>query len=383
MNFVFQTTSVMPSPIGAAQELVVSRANVQPLLDLSQAAPSFPPAPEVIAKIAEVAEDPDGARYSPLAGLPTLREAFAAELDQAYGASLSASHVAITAGCNQAFCITVSALAEPGDSIVLVTPHYFNHDMWLKLQGIDARYLPAGTDGIPDPEQLESLVDDRTRAILLVSPGNPTGVIIPPEVIEKFADAADRLNIVLILDETYRVYRPTKAPAHGLFSREDWHEHFVSLHSFSKDLAIPGYRVGALVGSAQLIEQSTKILDCVAICAPRVGQEAVLAGLKHAALWRLEQVKRIGALERYFAASFSSNPGGFELITAGAYFGWVHHPFDNLESLQVIRKLLDHDVLAIPGTAFTIRDGGMLRFSFANLTTAEIDDLVTRLGSLK
>ena len=383
MHIARSISAVKPSPIGAAQALVSERGNRQPLLDLSQAAPSFPPAPEVAARIAEVASEPDGARYSPLAGLPALREAFAAELSSAYQTPVGVDCVAITAGCNQAFCVTVSALAEPGDSLVVVTPYYFNHDMWLDLQSIDARYLAAGTDGVPDPDRLASLVDERTRAVLLVSPGNPTGVTIPPEVIHRFAMEAHRLGIVLILDETYRVYRPTDAPPHALFANGDWGDHVVSLHSFSKDLAIPGYRVGALVASPLLIEQSVKALDCMAISAPRIGQEAALAGLLHAGSWRQEQVDRIATLEHAFAAAMSSKPGGFELLTSGAYFGWVRHPFSDFDSVDVMRRLLlEHDVLAIPGIAFTPDDQAMLRFSFANLVPDQIEDLATRLSAL-
>ena len=360
------------------------RGEAHPLLDLSQAAPSFPPAPEVSARIAEVAYAPDGARYSPLAGLPALREAFAAELSHAYGALVGVDRVAITAGCNQAFCVAVSALAEPGDSIVVVTPYYFNHDMWLDLQGVEARYLHAGADGIPDVDRLGALVDDRTRAALLVSPGNPTGVTIPPEVIHAFADESQRLDIVLMLDETYRVYRSTEAPAHDLFANADWAGHVVSLHSFSKDLAIAGYRVGALVASPLMIDQSLKSLDCVTISAPRVGQEAALAGLLHAATWRREQVDRIGALQQAFEAAMSSGPGGFELVTAGAYFGWVRHPFEGVGSVDVVRRLIvDNDILAIPGTAFVPDDEAMLRFSFANLGLDQIEDFATRLGALR
>lgn len=382
MHFASRTSDLVHSPIGAAHALVAQRTNSRPLLDLSQAAPAFPPAPEVVARIAAVAYEPDGGRYAPQPGLPALRTAFADDLSSAYASPIEANHILITAGCNQAFCLVVSAIAEPGDSVVVVSPFYFNHDMWLRLEGIEVRHLVTEFGGLPDPALLASLSDERTRAVVLVSPGNPTGITIPDRLIGEFAEEARRLGLTLIIDETYRTYRETEAPAHPLFADPDWGDHVVSLHSFSKDFAIPGYRVGAIVGGERLLIEALKVLDCVAISAPRIGQEAALAGLRHAGTWRREQVTRIAALQREFEAIMDGTPGGFELVSAGAYFGWVRHPHADSTDVVVRRLLLDHDVLVIPGTAFTQTDERMLRFSFANLAAGETDELAQRLKEM-
>ncbi len=380
MRFASRTADLIHSPIGAAHALVPQRTNDRPLLDLSQAAPSFPPAPAVAARVAAVAHEPDGARYAPQPGLPALRQAFAADLSTAYRASIEPAQILITAGCNQAFCLVASALASPGDSVVLATPFYFNHDMWLRVEGVEPRHWLPDDDLLPPVETLASHVDETTRAIVVVSPGNPTGVTIPPQRITAIADQARRLGVPLVIDETYRTYRATTAPAHDLFASEDWGEHLISLHSFSKDLAIPGYRVGAIVGAGPVVVETLKLLDCVAISAPRIAMEAVIAGLTQAGEWRREQVERIAALQARFESVMAPAPGGFELVSAGAYFGWVRHPFADEPTDAVVRRLvLDHDVLVIPGTAFTPSDERMLRFSFANLTDAEIDELPSRL----
>ena len=134
-------------------------------------------------------------------------------------------------------------------------------------------------DLVPRAADAEPLITPRTRAIVLVTPGNPSGVTIPPAEIAAFAALARRHDIALILDETYRTFRDTRRPAHPLFADPAWRWTLVSLHSFSKDLAIPGYRVGCVVASPELNREVIKLMDCVAICAPRVGQEAALAGL--------------------------------------------------------------------------------------------------------
>ena len=141
MRFSERVEQLVHSPIGAAHALVGLRTNDRSLLDLSQAAPSFPPADAVIERIAEVAREPDTGRYPPQPGLPQLREAFASDLSSGYAADISPEAVLITAGCNQAFCCVASALTNPGDEAILVAPFYFNHDMWLKIEGVEVRHL--------------------------------------------------------------------------------------------------------------------------------------------------------------------------------------------------------------------------------------------------
>lgn len=382
MRFSPRVETLIHSPIGAAHALVPQRTNDRPLLDLSQAAPGFPPAPVVADRIAQVAREPDGGRYAPQPGLPALREAFAADVNQHYGASLSASNVLITAGCNQAFCIVASALLTPGDEVLLVAPFYFNHDMWLRVEGISITHLEPGADLQPSVEEAAALVSERTRAIVLVTPGNPSGVTVPPGIIRGFVELARRVDAVLILDETYRMFRNVEGAPHDLFDEPDWDDHVVSLHSFSKDFAIPGYRVGAVVGGGPMITEALKVLDCIAISAPRIGQEAALAGLEQATDWRAEQVERIAELEQSFLAALTSRPGGFEVVTSGAYFGWVRHTTGRPTDAVVRDMVLQHDVLVIPGTAFTATDQQMLRMSFANLSLSEIDELPGRLAEV-
>jgi len=376
-----RTASLVHSPIGKAFDLLAAHTPVRPLLNLSQAAPSFAPAPVVADHIAEIAHSPDGGRYVPQQGLETLRQALAHELTADYPGVVDASEVLITAGCNQAFCVVASAVTSPGDNVIIALPYYFNHDMWLEVEGVEPRYL-APSDGMtPTVDDAAALIDNKTRAIVLVTPGNPSGAILQPHVLASFFDLAAAHDLVLIVDETYRSFRATDAPAHELYDRADWQDTLITLHSFSKDLAIPGYRVGAAVGHPALLAEAMKLVDCVAICAPRIGQEAALAGLLHAGEWRATQVARINALHDEFRAMMATKPGGFELVSSGAYFGWVRHPYPDRDTLDVVADLLtNYDILVIPGDAFTPTDEGMLRFSFANLDSDEIAELGRRLS---
>jgi aspartate/methionine/tyrosine aminotransferase len=375
-----RTGGLIHSPIGEAFDLLAAHTPTRPLLNLSQAAPSFPPPAVIAERVAAVAYEPDGARYVPQQGLVSLRQALAAELTEQYQGDVRADEVLVTAGCNQAFCVVASALTCPGDNVIVALPYYFNHDMWLNVEGIERRYLDPRANLVPSVADAAALVDGRTRAIVLVSPGNPSGVTLAPGLIAEFHDLAVDRGLMLVLDETYRSYRGTDEPAHSLYSRPGWSDNLVTLHSFSKDFAIPGYRVGAAVGSPELLAEAMKLVDCVAICAPRIGQEAALAGLLHAGGWRREQAERIEQRRLQFVDVMATRPGGFELVSSGAYFGWVRHPHARRPTLDVVADLLtNRDILVIPGTAFTPSDQQMLRFSFANLSEPEIDELAHRL----
>jgi len=381
MRFSERTVQGIDSPISSAYALADLLTDEGDLLDLAQAAPQYPPAPEVVEHIVRIARDERGGTYTDVPGLPQLREGFAAELTRDYGGAVEPASVVVTAGCNQAFSLVAAAVADPGDEVILPLPYYFNHDMWLRMNGITPVYLEPGPDLVPRAADAEALITPRTRAITLVTPGNPSGVTIEPAGVAAFAEVSRRHGIALILDETYRSFRGTDEPAHRLFADPEWERNVVSLHSFSKDLAIPGYRVGAVVASRELNRQVCKLLDCVAICAPRIGQEAAWAGLTYAGVWRAARARDIARQRAWFDAAMAERPGGFELLASGGFFAWIRHPFTGRSTEDVARELvLKHHTLVMPGTAFSPDDSGALRVSVSNIDRAAIAAFAERLS---
>ncbi|HJP72956.1 MAG TPA: aminotransferase [Pseudonocardiaceae bacterium] len=380
MRLSQRTVREIDSPMGATYALLAGRSGRRELLDLAQAAPSYPAALEVVEQVGKVAQEPNGAAYVPAPGLPRLREAFAADLSSAYRSPVGPDQMVVTAGCNQAFCLVAQSLTEPGDEVIEALPYYFNYDMWLRMNGVVPRYLEPGPGLIPTPEAAEPLINSRTRAIVLVSPGNPSGVTVPPDVLRGFYRLAARHDIALIIDETYRSFRGTDEPAHDLFADPDWPRTLISLHSFSKDLAIPGYRVGAVVASPEVNREVMKLLDCVAICRPRVGQEAAWAGLTLAGEWRRARAAEVAGKRDWLETVMRDRPGGFEVLASGGFFAWVRHPFTGRSTEDVVRELITrYDTLVIPGTAFLPEDRGVFRVSFGNVDKPGLSDFAGRL----
>lgn len=354
-----------------------------PLINVSQAAPVDPP-PEVLRQaIAEAAlTRPEAHLYGPVLGNPELREAVAQEFSDAYSGAVRAGQVAITQGCNQAFCAAISLLAGPGDEVILPVPWYFNHKMWLDMQGVVTRPLSCGPDLLPDPEAAAALIGPRSRAIVLVTPNNPSGAEYPADLVGAFFDLAQQRGIALILDETYRDFDSRAGPPHDLLTRPGWDETLIQLYSFSKAYRLTGHRVGAMIAAQAHLAQAEKFLDTVAISTSQLGQIGALWGMRNLRGWLAGE--RAAILDRRDAAvdALRALPG-WKVKSAGAYFVWVEHPYDHRSDAFAPLLLRDAGVLALPGTMFTPAgdpDGARhLRLAFANLDRDGIGELAARL----
>ena len=296
---------------------------------------------------------------------------------------MAAEDVLITAGCNQAYCLATLALAKAGEEVVVPLPYYFNHQMWLDMQGIRAVHLPFRADrgGVPDPQEAARLITPATRAILLVTPNNPTGAIYPPEAIRAFYDLAKSRGLALILDETYRDFLPADGAPHDLFGDADWRDTLVHLYSFSKVFCLTGYRVGAIVTGPRLNAEIAKAMDTVAICAPRIGQAAALEGLRSLGDWRRGNTKLMRDRLATSRGALKRNDLGYELISSGAYFAYLRHPHRNLSATQVARRLADNqNMLCLPGSMFGGGQEEFLRFAFANVPAESMPAIAERLA---
>ncbi|NBZ89798.1 aminotransferase [Stagnihabitans tardus] len=359
----------------------------RPLINVSQAAPVDLPPLALRQALAEAAvNDPNAHLYGPVLGLQGLREEIAAQWSASYGGVIRPEEVAITQGCNQAFTAVMSTLAGAGDEVILPTPWYFNHKMWLDMQGVRSVPLATGADLLPDPVRAAALITDRTRAIVLVSPNNPGGVEYPAELVAAFRDLARARGLALILDETYRDFDARTGRPHELFADPDWADCFIQLYSFSKAYRLTGHRVGAIVASTARLAEVEKFLDTVAICPSQLGQIAALWGMRNLAQWvageRAEILARRAAMVEGFGAL-----EGWKLLGCGAYFAYVAHPFAQGSEAVCKAAVTKAATLMLPGTMFQpeSHDEGQrqIRIAFANVDQAGIATLFDRLAGFR
>ncbi len=360
----------------------------RPLINVSQAAPVDPPPEGLRRHIAEVALTmPEAHLYGPVLGLPALREELAAQFGAAYGGKITAAQVAITSGCNQAFCAAIAATCGEGDEVILPVPWYFNHKMWLDMMGVRAVPLATGADLLPAPDAARALISARTRAIVLVTPNNPGGVEYPADLVRSFHDLARDTGLRLIVDETYRDFDSRSGAPHDLFTDPDWADTLIQLYSFSKAYRLTGHRVGAMLSSEALLTEAEKFLDTVTICPNQIGQHAALWGMQNLSQWlsgeRAEILDRRAAISEAMPVLEAE---GWQLMGAGAYFAYLRHPFA-MSSRDLAPALVrEAAVLCLPGTMFMPEDhaGGkeQLRIAFANVDRAGIGTLFDRLAAL-
>ena len=367
----------------------VSFAPERPLLNVSQAAPVDPPPAEMRAAMADIiVNEPQAHLYGPVLGLPELRHEVAQQWSKAYGAQLAAENVAITSGCNQAFAATISALAQSGDEVLLPTPWYFNHKMWLDMAGVKAVPIPTDAKMLPNPQTARALITERTRAIALVTPNNPAGVEYAAELVQDFYTLAREHGIKLIVDETYRDFHSQTGAPHTLFQQDGWQDTLIQLYSFSKAFRLTGHRVGAMLTSPSFLAEAEKFLDTVTICPSQIGQYSALWGLQNMTDWlaqeRLEILARRAAIEENMPTLHAQ---GWKLKGCGAYFAYLEHPFDMSSDELAPRMVKEAGVLALPGTMFMPQDdpdaARHLRIAFANIDSAGITELFSRLSRLR
>ncbi|MFQ5985041.1 MAG: aminotransferase [Alphaproteobacteria bacterium] len=384
----FRTNSLVGAvafpPIAEAHGWISGRTfpEDKPLIDVAQAVPAYPPASALTAYLARRVRKPETARYTEIAGIPPLRAALARQVGETYGGEVRPDQVCITAGCNQAFVVAIVALAEAGDDVILALPYYFNHRMTLDMLGIRVALLPFQPErgGVPDPETARALITARTKAIVLVTPNNPTGAIYPPDVLAAFDELAREHGVALILDEVYKDFLPDGRAPHRLFRRRDWPGTLIHLYSFSKVYSLSGYRVGAMVADAAFVAEVAKVMDCVQICAPRIGQDAALFGLDNLDAWQRGKRETIARRAASLRAAFRAPGLAYDAVSMGAHFAYVRHPFAGVPAIDVARRLAhEENLLCLPGSMFGPDQEDYLRFAFANLDDRSMPEIARRL----
>ncbi|MBN1959089.1 MAG: aminotransferase [Desulfuromonadales bacterium] len=372
---------VQAPPITEVKSWIAGRSfpDHKPLVDLCQAVPSYPPPPELVTYLQHVITDPTTFKYSPDEGLDEVREELAHWYRRHYLAGPDPQQLCLTIGASQAFWLAVVALCLPGDEVIIQLPAYFDHLMGLQSLGIKAVHAPFDPErgGKPNVEKIRTLIGPKTKALLLVTPSNPTGAVIPPDEIRQFYDLAREHGIALILDETYNSFIASQP--HQLFDDLDWTQHFVHIASFGKTFSLTGLRCGALAGDTELIRQALKIQDSMVVCQSRVAQLALAFGCRHLDHWIAENARKMRDRHDRFKTLFLEADLAFELSTSGSFFAWIKHPWRDLTGRQAAKKLAEEaNLICLPGETFGPGLDPYLRLAFGNVETENLPRAIER-----
>ncbi|TGU74446.1 aminotransferase [Geomonas terrae] len=372
---------VHPPPISEVKGWLAAASPKLPLIDLCQAIPDYPPPPELIDHLETVMRDPLTSRYSIDEGLPEVREAVCRGYRELYGACIDPAQICLTIGASQALWLAMVTLCRAGDEVIVQLPAYFDHPMALASLGISCVFAPFDekTGGLPDLSTIEALISEKTRAILIVTPSNPTGAVTPPDTVRELYALARRRNLALVLDETYNSFITGGVRPHRLFEDPDWGDHFVHIASFGKTFALTGYRAGMLAASKEFIGHALKVQDTMAVCQPRVTQHAVRYGFEHLSEWVARNRVMMERRHEVFRAEMEKGGNPFRLVASGPFFGWVAHPCSGKTGRQVVKRLVEEaGMLLLPGEVFGPGLEGYLRLAFGNVTEDAIPEAVRR-----
>lgn len=324
-------------------------------------------------------------RYGPIQGDPGLLERIAAQLSSQHGLEAQSSALLVTAGSNMAFQVVIQALCDRGDEVILPTPWYFNHVMAVQLAGAVPVAVAAGLQ--PDPERLAAAITPRSRAIVTVSPNNPSGVVLEPERLAAINALCAARGLLHISDEAYAAFVHGGVPHCSPGAAAGAAEHTVTLQSLSKAFGMAGWRLGYAAVPPQLLPALAKVLDTTLICPPRLTQIAAIAALEAGPAWMaprlaaLEQRRQL-LLQNLAAMQGRGLPVRLLAQPDGAFYGLLAVG-TSLPGLELVQRLIqEHGVAALPGESFGLPASGteaVLRLSYGLLDGAELTQALTRL----
>jgi aspartate/methionine/tyrosine aminotransferase len=350
-------------------------------ISLGQGMVAYGPPREAMDAIVGLGGDPGIHQYGAVEGTLALRQALAAKLSLDNDTTLGeGSRVVVTAGGNMAFFNAVLAVADVGDEIILQTPYYFNHEMAIGMAG--CRTVLVATD---DAYQLrigaiEKAMTSRTRAVVTVSPNNPTGAVYPERALRDVNELCRSRGVWHVHDAAYEYFTYGDARAFSPSSIPGSSDHTISLYSLSKAYGFAGWRVGYMVIPVSLEEAVRKIQDTNLICPTMIAQAAAAGALRAGRaycagkLGGLAEVREIARTSFREVASFCAAP-----MTDGAFYIFLRIE-SSLDPFRLVERLIrEHRVAAIPGTAFGVQQGCSLRVAFGALEKATAAEGIGRL----
>ncbi|XP_029118941.2 aromatic aminotransferase ISS1 isoform X4 [Elaeis guineensis] len=388
-------------------------------ISLAQGVVYWQPPAQALDKVKEIVWDPSTSRYGADEGLPELREALTEKiafksfylqqgitLRFGLGNVLSCvtdrqpcslvftlqlrrenklhkSSVMVTAGANQAFVNIVLTLCDPGDSVVMFAPYYFNAYMSFQMTGITNILVGPSNPKTLQPEVgwLEKILSGEgnqpiPKLVTVVNPGNPSGAYIPEPILKRISDLCSSAGAWLVVDNTYEYFMYD-----GLKHSCIEGNHIVNLFSFSKAYGMMGWRVGYIAYPTEVegfAAQLLKVQDNIPICASIIGQRLALYSLEVGPEWIGERVQKLVKNRELLVKALA--PLGKDAVMGGqgAIYLWAKLPDRFSDDYEVVRWLVNrHGVVVIPGSASG--GPGYIRISFGGLKEADCEVAAERL----
>ncbi len=339
-------------------------------IDLSIGQPDFP-VPDAVkeAAIAAIRDDRNG--YSVTQGIGALRERLQSQVDDQW--KHGDRRVLVTSGTSGALLLSVLAMVDPGDEVIVFDPYFVMYPALVGMVGGRTVLVDTYPDFHVDPERVAAAITPRTKMILFNTPCNPTGAMAGEEEVRAVAELAARHGIALVSDEIYRDFcydAPLVSPAR-------WNDQTIVVDGFSKTYAVTGWRLGFVHGPAEIVNKMTMLQQYTFVCAPHPLQWAALAALDvdvsgYTANYRRRRDMIEAGLKE--AGYRVAHPGG-------AFYVFPEVPAGGGTGSEFVARAIENNLLVIPGGVFSGRDTHFrISYAASEATIERGIEVLTRLN---
>ncbi len=359
------------------------------IISLGPGEPDFD-TPKSVVEACKQALDKGYTHYSPPGGRHELKDAIAKKLEKENKIPISNPHheICVTAGSTEAILLANMCLVDAGQEIIIPNPGFLTYKPTVELmQGFALDLHLKHESGFQiDTEELKKQINPKTRALILCTPSNPTGTVLKKKVLEEISDIAIENNLIVLADEAYEKFVYDGAKHVSIASLNGMFEHVLTLQTFSKTYAMPGFRVGYACGPKWLIDRISKLALYSSVSPSTANQLAAKFALENVHKEIEEMAEEYNKRRKYILKRLSTINGlHVEVEPEGAFYVF---PLIQVEksSRQLAHYLLQEaKVLAVPGNEFGTGGEGFLRFSYATalpkIATAmdRIEDAMNKL----
>jgi aspartate/methionine/tyrosine aminotransferase len=338
-------------------------------ISLGQGVAYYGPPPQAIEYIQRFLADAQNHKYKLVQGIPELLEAIEKKLAAENGIRLgNDQRIVVTAGANMGFVNAVLAVTDPGDEIILNLPYYFNHEMAVVIADCKAICVPTDENYQLQPELIERAITERTRAVVTISPNNPTGAVYPEQALRRVNDLCGRRGIYHISDEAYEYFTYDGATHFSPGSMPGSAPHTISLFSLSKAYGFASWRIGWMVIPARLFEPVRKIQDTILICAPVVSQWAAVGAMHVGRAYCAGKLGETREIRRLVLDKLRDVADLVTIPQADGAFYLLLRVHAKMDPMYLARRLIEeHKVAVIPGSTFGVQDQCLLRVAYGAL----------------
>lgn len=351
-------------------------------ISLGQGVAYYGPPPEAAGAIETFLADPENHKYKLVQGIPELLNTIQAKLTTENNISTEGSRIVVTAGANMGFVNAVLAVTDPGDEIILQLPYYFNHEMAVVIADCKAVCVPTDDDYQLRLDSIAAAITDRTRAIVTISPNNPTGSVYRESNLRQVNELCRQKGIYHISDEAYEYFTYNGVEHFSPGSIEGGAEHTISLFSLSKAYGFASWRIGWMVIPEHLYMPIRKIQDTILICPPVISQWAAVGAMRAGADYCRQKLRMTTEVREIFLNELSSIRDLVAVPRADGAFYFLLRVHTDLDSMKLVKRLIqEHKVAVVPGMTFGMVDKCYLRVAYGALQKETAAEGIGRLVS--